>query len=236
MSERLSANELRRMREALGLSQEEFARVLGVSSSTVSRLERGLTRCSAELSLRAREVQERHLQSRAFRNDAWCVTEFERLRPSLVRFVQRGLFLAIGEDVVAEVSRELVEMLRSRPKEFPESWTDPVEPPEAEARAFRSLVWLVTRRRMYDEIRREYLRARTDVSVGQTAEQASPEAWIDARRFLVSLARRIDALSAAERDLLTAGTEEQIAAMSATDRVRLHRLRRKLATKVKDDL
>lgn len=41
MAEASTADEIRKLREALGMTQEEFAREVGVSFSTVSRWETG---------------------------------------------------------------------------------------------------------------------------------------------------------------------------------------------------
>jgi putative transcriptional regulator len=60
---KLGAPDIRQLREALGLTQEEFARELGVSFSTVSRWETGRGRPSHLAIHRIEEARER-LRSR----------------------------------------------------------------------------------------------------------------------------------------------------------------------------
>lgn len=54
---------IRRLRVALGLSQERFAQRIGVTAATVSRWERGRTRPRSEALLRLLEELEREQES-----------------------------------------------------------------------------------------------------------------------------------------------------------------------------
>lgn len=239
----LDAVEIQRLRKSLGMTPEEFARELGVSPSIVSSWENGRRRPSplvgeSMLKLKSR-LHEINPKSHA---DEWWVSEVEQLRLELVRFARRRLTGISAEDTVADAVVELLETFRARKIEYPDAWFRQGRPQDHEVHAFRALVWTITKRRVYDELRRHYVRMQGGSALAgstRTSLTQSPDAQIDARVFLTCLARRIDELPRADRELLAQAAEEKGARdrpLSGRDRVRLHRLRRGLAALMRKDL
>lgn len=225
------------------MSQQEFAQELGVSASTVSRWERGQTVPSQLARSRMARLGKHGTDSSwPPRENSWWAAEVERLRPAFVRFVEQRLPTSSAEDAVGDVIREVVEGFREHAAEYPASWFERARPQDSEVHAFRALLWKVMRRRTYDELRRSYVRAREDARMEAESEGAAipaAEDVIDAKRFLACLARHIEDLPVSDRDLIGRGVEDRdnrSSPLSGKERVRLYRLRRKLAALVRDDL
>lgn len=165
---------------------------------------------------------------------AWWVDEMQRLRPSLAAMLKRRCTFdpPVAKEIVADLQAHLVARFHEAQDEYPASWFKAAPPEEEEAAAFRRFARHVAMMRLRDELRKHYVRQRSPPEAQAAGERRDDER-IDARRFLLALIPRIDALSFEDRELLERAVD---APLSGRERVRLHRLRRLLAALVKKDL
>lgn len=164
----------------------------------------------------------------------WWATELRAATPRMVAFVRRRAAAIDAEDVVDAVCVELADRLHTNAEKYPQSWFAREAPSEVEELQFRGLVWQVCKRRLQDQLRREYLRrARTSSGLLHGEGSPNPEAVAIAKQLLLRLAEEIEALPLEDRELLASTMEsEDRVALSSRDRMRLSRLRRELATKI----
>lgn len=107
----MEGTRIKGVRLNLGLSQERFARHLGVSLQTVRRWESGLTKPLPIISLRLEELQ-REAQKQAQTKGGSTMTEAQRRRQGVIDldigFGLGGLFKGIGSllDLVTEMAEE----------------------------------------------------------------------------------------------------------------------------------
>lgn len=195
-------------------------------------------------------VEPEHIGRKSTGQNPWWLSEVRRLEADLLRFVAHRLGTAAAEDVVARVCAEFFESFseskKESPNKYPEEWFASKELTGKKAHAFRALLWKATRRRMYDQLRQEYVRRECPIEdAPDVASQDTPptDVLFDTKRFLVFLDRWIGQLSPSDRELLTLagigpGQDNKMSPRSLTDgeRVRLVRLREKLAYLVGRDL
>lgn len=101
---------IRELRMGLGLSQERFARLLGVSLQTVRRWEVGLTKPLPIISLKLEELQ-RETSKAQHRRGSIPMAERRKGHAEGVEFGLGGLFKGIGSllDLVSKMTEEGVE-------------------------------------------------------------------------------------------------------------------------------
>lgn len=98
---------IKKLRKGLGLSQERFARLLGVSLQTVRRWESGLTRPLPIISLRLEELQRKASTSEHREGDV-SMSRGGGEAKARVEFSLGGLFKGIGNlvDLVSKMAEE----------------------------------------------------------------------------------------------------------------------------------
>ena len=173
------------------------------------------------------------------RADPWWTRAFAELRPDIERFVARRLPAASVQDVLSTVLEQLVDKSKAFATTHPAWIASSGEPSPAEVAQFTGLAWTIARMRMLDELRRFYVTKKVHARVVPKLPSLDVAAQIDARKMLVALARYIDELPEEQRHLLLAAVDgdcSERGALSAAQRVRLHRVRRQLAEKLWEDI
>jgi hypothetical protein len=151
----------------------------------------------------------------------------------MVAFVKRRATALDAEDLVDAACVELADRLHTSAEKYPRSWFLNEAPTPTEELQFRGLVWQICKRRLQDQLRREYVRRQQSGGLPHAEASPNPETVTIAKQLLVRLAEEIDSLSLEDRELLASTLEsEGRAPISNRNRMRLSRLRRELATKI----
>jgi DNA-directed RNA polymerase specialized sigma24 family protein len=171
----------------------------------------------------------------------WWVDELLRMRPELLAYAKRRLSFDSGaaSDIVDGVALELLQRRSSEPSG---QWLDKALNGDNRM-LFRALVRRIVTRRVQDQIRSYYrkVHAGYGLMIEHAAESAStqgPEHALDVREMVWMLQKRLEELPPKDREFLLQGASDEPRSepWSGAERARLHRLRRKLAQLLKEDL
>jgi hypothetical protein len=155
------------------------------------------------------------------------------MKPALLSHFRGRAAFGTRVDLVDGIGVELAEVFREAKASYPPSWFSAGPPSEHDANAFRALVWRIADRRFLDLLRAHYVRTK-HIEDQEAAQQFQAEQQLDARRFLHVLAELVDSLADEDRELLGRSTKGQPTPMTDAERIRLHRLRQKLAQTIRD--
>jgi hypothetical protein len=170
-------------------------------------------------------------------NEAWWARRFEELRPRLEAYVHsRSSFDSqLAADVVNAAALQLAEIFEKHRNEFPPFWFGRglPAPMDVDSAAFDGLAWTLVKRRFLDQLRRRYVRA---AAPHEARSSQDPEDRYMARRLLLAIAARLEALPEADRALLVDAAAGEGPARSPAQRQKLLRLRRRLIAELAEEL